>query len=382
MPPKQLRLALVTETFPPETNGVAMTWGHLVRELANAGHSILLIRPRQKKAGPLPAGVAEETFPGFRLPKYRELQFGLPSGRRLARRLRAFAPDIVHIVTEGPLGWHALCTARRLKLPVTSSFHTNFHAYGKHYGLGAFSRLAFAYLRGFHNRTAATFAPTNELCQQLSRSGIRHLHVLGRGIDRSRFHPCQRSEALRKSWGASADTVVFLYVGRLAAEKNIPLAVEAYLRARESLADSRFVLVGDGPLRQSLQEAHTDFIFAGPRFGSELGEHYASGDVFLSPSKTETFGNVVTEALAAGLCVLSFDYAAARQYIRDGENGHTVPLGDDAAFIGRAVAIAQNPALLKYRDCSGGLPSWSEVAARFVDDLQDCITECADAPTA
>lgn len=373
-----LRLAVVTETFPPETNGVAMTWGHLVTELAAAGHTILLLRPRQKKPpAPLPPNVREETFAGFHLPKYRDLQFGLPPGRRLGRTLQDFKPDIVHVVTEGPLGWAALRAARRQGIPVSSSFHTNFHAYGRHYGLGALSRMAFAYLRFFHNRTAATFAPTRELGQQLSASGIQNLKLLGRGIDRKRFQAELRSDALRQSWGASQDTRVFLYVGRLAAEKNIPLAVEAYLQIRQQVPDSKFVLVGDGPLRADLQQSHPDFIFAGPRFGEELGQHYASGDVFLSPSKTETFGNVVTEALASGLCVLAFNYAAARQYIRDQQNGHTVPLDDDAAFIARAVAIATDAAMQRCREepdgNEGSIPSWAKVAATFVEDLRHLL---------
>lgn len=235
-------LAIVTETFPPEVNGVAMTWGCLTAQLLAKGCGVLIIRPRQ---GPSDTPLAEKDraevlVRGIPLPRYPGLKAGLPAGRRISTALRVFRPDLLHIVTEGMTGWSALRVARKQRVPVTSSFHTNFHAYGKHYGFGLLRKTVLAYLRTFHNRTLATFAPTREMCVALQSAGFRNTRVLGRGIDTALFHPKRRCDALRREWGVDTDAPVVLYVGRIAGEKNIPLAVEAFKAFRESEPRARF----------------------------------------------------------------------------------------------------------------------------------------------
>ena len=182
---RRLRVGIVTETYGPEVNGVAMTVGRLVEGLLARGHSVQLIRPRQHprddphRAGPL------DVWPvaGAAIPFYRNLRIGFPAGRLLLERWRQAPPDVVHIVTEGPLGHSALAVARRLRLRVFSGFHTNFHAYSRHYGMGLLARSIVAYLRRFHNRTDCTLVPTEELATELRTLGFHRLRVLARGVD-------------------------------------------------------------------------------------------------------------------------------------------------------------------------------------------------------
>ncbi|HEY8933103.1 MAG TPA: glycosyltransferase family 1 protein [Rariglobus sp.] len=331
-----MNIALVTETFPPEVNGVAMTLSRLVGGLRARGHTVEVVRPRQKvelASGIVDAGALDYVVPGVPIPFYSALRMGLPVTGQLKKRWRERRPDVVHVATEGPLGLAALRAAHLCRLPVTSSFHTNFHQYGGHYGLKLGRDLALRYLRWFHNRTRSTMVPASDLKAQLAGDGFERLAVLARGVDARLFSPAKRSDALRAAWGAGPDDPVMIYVGRIAAEKNLSLAVEAFLELQRAQPRAKFVLVGDGPERAALAKAHPDFHYAGMRRGEELAAHYASADVFAFASLTETFGNVVTEALASGLVVLAYDYAAAREHVRDGVNGFAPAFGDREAFL-------------------------------------------------
>ena len=200
-----------------------------------------------------------------------------------------------------------------------------------------------AYLRRFHNRTACTMVPTETLRRELDGCGFERLTVVARGVDTQRFDPARRCEALRQSWGCAPADRVLIYVGRLAPEKNLELLLRCHAQMVAVAPTLRQVFVGDGPARAALQARCPAAIYAGPRSGDELAAHYASGDLFLFPSLTETYGNVTTEALASGLAVLAFDHAAAAHLIRDGNNGLLAPLGDEKAFVERAVRLAAQP---------------------------------------
>lgn len=375
--PGRLRVALVTETYPPEVNGVAMTLGRLADGISASGHRIGIVRPRQKDE---PSDASPENHlltPGLPIPRYPELRFGLPAARHLHNTWRAQRPDIVHIATEGPLGFSALVTARRLDIPVISTFHTNFHSYSRHYGIGWLQGSIERYLRWFHNRTAATLVPTPELAGQLAARGFRNVGVLSRGVDTALFHPGRRSAALRESWGAAAHDPVAIVVGRLAPEKNLELALQAFAAIRRHHPNARMVFVGDGPLRASLARQHPECLFVGTKHGEELAAHYASADLFLFPSLTETFGNVVSEALASGLPVVAFDYAAASDLIVTGENGGCVPPGDATAFIDAAVELVttQHPDADGRARCAGSVHhlGWSHIHDRYVARLRETI---------
>jgi len=370
-----LHIALVSETFPPEINGVANTLGRLCQGLRERGHRLQLVRPRQ----------ADEDTPGdddllltrgWPLPGYAGLQWGQSSLHKLLRRWQRHRPDVLYIATEGPLGLSALRAARRLGIPVVSGFHTNFQQYSDHYGLGLLSRLLTGYLRWFHNRSRLTLVPSPSQRLELQRRGFERLELLARGVDGRLFHPMRRSAELRAEWGLGEDEIAVLHVGRLAAEKNLQLLVRAFRSLQQSLPQRRLrlVLVGDGPLRAQLQAELPEALFCGVRRDTALAEHYASGDLFLFPSLSETFGNVVLEALASGLAVVAFDQAAAAQHIRHGHNGALATPGDETAFIEAARWLLEDAESLRRVRLNArrhaGQQGWASIVEQFEAHLR------------
>jgi len=343
----RMRVAIVTETWPPEINGVALTVQSLARGLAGLGHAVELVRPRQDgetDSGTTSAdGYDQVILPGAALPRYPGLRFGLPAHRSLHRRWSERRPDVLYIATEGPLGLTALGAARRLGLPACTGFHTRFDDFARHYGLGWLTPIVFAYLRRFHNRASATLVPTTELADFLGANGFRNVRLLRRAVDTELFDPARRDEALRAEWGLSPDDLAVIHVGRIAPEKNLDLAVRAFRAIRERQPKARFVWVGEGPARAEIEKANPDFVFAGLRRGEELARHFASADLFLFPSLTETFGNVTLEAMASGVPTVAFDYGAAHDHLRNGVHGATVKFGDHEAFVRAAVHVAADP---------------------------------------
>ena len=343
---RPLSIALVTETYTPEVNGVAMTIGRVVGGLLQRGHRIHVIRPRQHpNEQPARSAQFEETLVrGIAIPCYDALRLGLPAKRLLQRLWTRQRPDVVHVVTEGPLGSSALNAARALGLPVAADFHTNFHSYSEHYGATWLKQPILGYLKRFHNRVDCTMVPTAGLRDELTRLGFRDLKIVARGVDTTLFNPARRDAALRRAWGVAAEDPVVLYVGRLAPEKNLPTVLDAYRAMRAANPRARLVLVGDGPTRPALARSAPDALFPGVRQGEDLAAHYASADIFLFPSLTETYGNVTVEAMASGLAVVAYDYAAAAEHLRHGRSGIAVPCGNRGEFVRLAAALANDPA--------------------------------------
>jgi glycosyltransferase involved in cell wall biosynthesis len=378
-----LHLAFVTETFPPEVNGVAMTVGRMVDGLRRRGHTVDVVRPRQ--AGDGEAQQRQELLVrGLALPRYPELRFGLPAMGALKRRWRGNRPDLVVAVTEGPLGWSALRAARALGIPAISEFHTNFHHYSQHYGMGWLERPVRGYLRRFHRQTLATLVPSEDVRDGLASEDFAHLEVVARGVDTQLFAPARRSMGLRASWGATEQTQVVAYVGRMAAEKNLPLVLAAFRAMHAIRPDSRLVWVGDGPERPALQAANGDQIFAGMQRDKDLATHYASADVFLFPSTTETYGNVTLEAMASGLGVVAYDYAAARQHIRHHENGLKARFDDDADFVEQARYAASYPSVMRELGQAARQRAeqhgWEAIVCRFEEVVRTAMARTGIAP--
>jgi glycosyltransferase involved in cell wall biosynthesis len=376
---RRMHIAMVTETYPPEVNGVARTVALIAEGLRALGHSIQLVRPRQSRADTALVGANYEELlrPGIPIPRYTQLKMGLPSKRALLRAWRERRPDLVHIATEGPLGWSALAAARKLGVPVASDFHTNFHAYSKHYGAAWLARPVAAVLRRFHNRCDCTMVPTNEMAEELGRLGFERLRVVGRGVNALTFAPSKRRAELRAQWGAGDGDLVALCVSRFAPEKNFPLVVEAYEAMRRANPATILVLVGDGPLLAQLRKANTGSVIAGRLVNGELSAHYASADVFLFPSVTETFGNVTLEAMASGLAVVAYRYAAARQHLEHGRSGLLAEPGDRAGFIAQAERLARAPDLARELGCAARAAaepiSWERITADFEAVLLDTV---------
>ena len=347
--PRSLRVALVSETYAPEVNGVALTLERMVHGLRARGHDLQVVRSRQAGTDQpsAQAGLEQVLMRSLPIPNYPQVRFGLPAKSALLRLWSLRRPDLVHIATEGPLGWSALQAARKLKLPVSTDFHTNFHAYSRHYGVGWLQKPIMAYLRKFHNGADCTLVPTASLKAELQALGFERLLVVGRGVDTQRFNPAQRNPALRAAWGAADDDCVVLFVSRLAAEKNLNLLAQAFAAMQQVQPRCKLVLVGDGPERAHVQALCPQAVVCGMRTGTDLAQHYASADVFLFPSQTETYGNVIPEAMASGLAVLAYDYAAPAELIAHQQSGLLAPFGDSARFIEQARQLAAQPELVQ-----------------------------------
>ena len=332
-----MHYAIVTETYPPEINGVALTVQALERGLRQRGHRVDLVRPRQPG---IAQGAHETLVPAIALPRYPGLHAGLPATRLLSARWRAAPPAAVYIATEGPLGWAALRVARALGIPAATGLHTRFDAYMRDYRLGWLEPLALRWMRHFHNRAAATLVPTREMKAFLDAAGFKHIRLLPRGVDTTLFDPRRRDEALRTTLGMGADAPLLVHVGRLAAEKNLALALRALRRLQAQRPEARMLWVGDGPLRGALERANPDCLFTGSLRGEALARAFASADLFVFPSRSETFGNVTLEAMASGIATVAFDYGAAREHLRDGLHGAAIPPDDDEAFVAAVARIA------------------------------------------
>jgi glycosyltransferase involved in cell wall biosynthesis len=373
-----MRIGIISETYPPEINGVALTVHSLATGLAARSHQVDLIRPRQPQPHQDEPGIDVLSVRGGALPRYPGLRFGLPAGRTLRQHWRQQRPDAIYVATEGPLGWSAVRTAARLGIPVSSGFHTRFDSYADHYGLGLLTPLVRGYLRRFHQRGAATLVPTDALARELQAMGICNARLLRRAVDTQLFHPNQRDDNLRDAWGVDTATPVVLYVGRIAPEKNLELAVQAFRAIQQRIPKARYVWVGDGPARAALEAANPDFIFAGMQRDEALARHYASADLFPFPSLSETFGNVILEALAAGLPVVAYAEGAAREHLVDGVNGYCIESGNAPAFIDAATRLASNPALIRHmgRAAHVGVAGLSPDAV--IRDFETLLREMAE----
>ncbi|WP_144899221.1 glycosyltransferase family 4 protein [Luteimonas cucumeris] len=372
-----MRYAIVTETYPPEVNGVALTVQGLEHGLRARGHEVGLVRPRQSTD--TVAQTHELLVRGAPLPRYPGLRFGLPATRRLVAAWRQAMPDAIYVATEGPLGWSALRAARQLGIPAATGFHTRFDEYMRDYGAAFLQQMALRWMRRFHNRGAATLVPTRELAQFLQAQGFDNVVRLPRAVDTLLFDPARRDRSLRAAWDAGDDDLVVIHVGRIAPEKNLDLAVRAFRELQKTQPRARFVWVGDGPSREKLAAQNPDFVFCGLQRGAAVARHFASGDLFVFPSHSETFGNVTLEAMASGLPTVAFDYGAAREYLRDDVHGAAIADGDDAGFVQACMRLANAPATRR----SMGIAARQAVAAlrpeQVAADFDDLLMQLADA---
>ena len=341
-----MKITFVTETYPPEINGVALTVLSLVQHCRKLGHHVEVVRPNQPEdLQKAPERlIVELLVPGAQLPFYVGLRFGLPAKRRLLKHWQKLRPQGVYVATEGPLGWSAVSAAKLLGIPVVTGLHTRFDDFMDHYGLSFLRRPAFAFMRAFHNRALATLVPTTSLKNFLNANGFNRVERLERAVDTTAFSPLYRSETLRAAWGCNPGALAVLFVGRIASEKNLPLAVRAFNAIAQQHPTARMIWVGDGPESSALRAtlaSNSRHVFLGMQRGAALSAAYASADLFLFPSLSETFGNVTLEALASGLPVCAFDYGAAEEFVAAGHNGQLAPFADEVSFVAQALLLAQ-----------------------------------------
>jgi len=302
-----LRLALVTDAWLPQVNGVVRTLGNTIREIEAAGHAVTVISPADFRTIPCPT--------------YPEIRLALFAGRAVRRRLEALDPDAVHVSTEGPLGLAARNWCVRQGCPFTTAYHTQFPEYVRARAPIPLS-VGYAAVRWFHARATRTLVTTPSMQRQLEARGLRNLHLWGRGVDTELFRPRRKDflNLLRPIW---------LYFGRIAVEKGVGdfLALD--------LPGTKLV-VGDGPAREELQRRYPSAVFAGYRHGEDLAAHISASNVFVFPSRTDTFGLVLLEAMACGVPVAAYPVAGPIDVVRHGVTG---VLSEDL----RAAALAALP---------------------------------------
>ena len=365
-----MKIEMVTDTYAPDVNGVAMTLGRLAEGLRRRGHRVHVIHTAEA------ASPSESRAAAVRLPGYKEVRVGLPKPFELRARWQRRRPDVVYVATESPLGVSALKAAKALGIPVAAGFHTNFQDYMEHYRMGLLQPVAMAYLKRFHLRADCTLVPSSDIAGRLCEEGFENVQLLGRGVDVELFAPEKRCANLRGRWGARPSTPVAILVGRVAPEKNLELAQAVFEEMRRTVPDVRCVVVGDGPARERFERACPWVEFAGMLSGHDLAAHYASADVLIFPSETETFGNVLLEGMASGLATVSYDYAASALHVEHDRNGLKAPKGDADAFIRHAVAalaIKADDELRRAARDSAMKLGWDQV----LDDLENHLTKLA-----
>ena len=287
-----MKIALLTDAWFPQVNGVVRTLNHVREELEALGHSMLVISPQDFR-----------TYP---LPRYPEIRLAFMPGRRIRHTLDEARPDAIHIATEGPIGFAGRLYCARRRIPFSTSYHTQFPLYLKRYA-GMPRGLTYAVFRWFHGGSQGTLVPTKSMKRELDRYRFRHVKVWTRGVNHELFHPRDRNYL-------PFERPIFMYVGRVAVEKNI----EAFLSL--DLPGTK-VVVGDGPARASLERKFKKVQFLGVKHGEELACHYAAADVFVFPSLTDTFGIVMLEAMASGVPVAAYPVTGPIDVVENGVSG-------------------------------------------------------------
>jgi glycosyltransferase involved in cell wall biosynthesis len=315
-----LRIAFFTETFLPATDGVVTRLRHTLEELARVGDDMLVVAPRYPDGGPDSyAGAPIYRVPGVPFPPYPRIKLS-SAHPGVGRALRRFRPDLVHAVNPFILGPSGIFYARRLKVPLVASYHTNVATYAQYYKLNFLSDAARWWTRQLHNRAGVNLCTSEAAMDYLRKEGIKRVHLWPQGVDARRFHPEKASEAWRERLsGGHPSEWLLLYVGRLAPEKGIE-RLKAILR---EVPGTRLAVVGDGPARRDLERefAGTATVFTGILQGEDLAAAYASADAFIFPSTTDTLGLAMLEALASGLPIVAARSDASREIVDEEQTG-------------------------------------------------------------
>ncbi|MBC8086945.1 MAG: glycosyltransferase family 1 protein [Phycisphaerae bacterium] len=370
-----IRLALFSDTYAPQVNGVTRTLERLRNALTSRGGVVKIFTVAD------PGSAADEQvnrYPSRPFWAYKELRLSWPGTALVREQMRAFQPTICHLATPFGIGLAGRRVARDLQIPIVSSYHTSFAAYAAHYGARALSGPLWQYLRWFHNSTLRTFCPTQSVVDEVSAHGFQNTSIWSRGVDTKQFSPSHRSRLLRSSMRADDRTLVVTYVGRLAAEKGLDVALRA-LRIAESRRPGRIVFscVGDGPYESEVRRAASNSTWLpGKLSGQRLSEAYASGDVFLFPSTTDTFGNVLLEAMASGMPIIGADVGPTRELVGT-TRGWLAPAGDAEAFAQILVNLVDAPNLqaqpraasLEFAQSN----TWDTIWDRLFDDYRRIV---------
>ncbi len=333
------KVAIFTETFLPKVDGIVTRLKYTVAELVKLGDEVLVFSPDggiSEYCGAKIYGVS-----GFPLPLYPELKVALPRPS-IGYAIEQFQPDIVHVVNPVVLGLAGLFFAKSMNLPLLASYHTHLPQYLQHYGLGFLESTMWELLKTAHNNAGLNLCTSNAMVEELRSHGIERVDLWQKGVDTERFHPRFQNRKMRSHLSQGhEDCVLLLYVGRLSAEKEIT----QILSVLEAIPNSRLALVGDGPYRSELEKifAGTNTYFVGYLQGEELASAFASSDAFMFPSRTETLGLVLLEAMAAGCPVVAANSGGIPDIVTDGVNGYLFDPVDQDGLVKATQRLLQNP---------------------------------------
>lgn len=334
-----MRIAVFTETFLPKVDGIVTRLRHTVEHLVRNGNQVLIFSPDgglNEYKGAQICGI-----PGNPLPWYPELKMAFPNPT-IGKMLEMFKPDIVHVVNPAILGLGGIFFAKQLNIPLMASYHTHLPQYLQHYGLGMLEGILWEMLKAAHNQAELNLCTSTAMMEELTNHGIERVGLWQRGVDTETFQPNLASAEMRhKLSQGNPESPLLLYVGRLGAEKEI----ERIKPVLESIPGARLALVGDGPNRQNLEEhfAGTPTNFVGYLHGLELGSAYASADAFIFPSRTETLGLVLLEAMSAGCPVVAANSGGIPDIVKDGENGFLFNPEDENGAMIATQKLLNNP---------------------------------------
>ena len=337
-----MRIALVSDTYAPQVNGVTTVLRRIVRAVGDAGHLAAMVAPAYP--GGHPPNPLELRVPSLPFPPYPSIRLSFPLTRRINRFLDQIDPHLVHVATEGPLGVVGRAWALKHDVPLVTSFHTDFPRYARDYHAGLLEPAVWKWLTWFHRPARLTHTPGDGTRAELLAHGIGHAVVWGRGVDSAHFNPARRTAACRRWLAGGDDTTIVLHVGRLAPEKNLDVLVDAWRLTHAALGQRvAFAMAGDGPLARRLRSRlpfarHIGFVDR-----ETLATLYASADLCVIPSKTETCGLVALEAMASGLPVVAADAGGLKESVRDRETGFLVSPDDPHAYVDAIAELVVHP---------------------------------------
>jgi glycosyltransferase involved in cell wall biosynthesis len=370
-----IRLAIFTDTYPPQINGVAPTLARLVRAVEARGGAVQVVTVSDPEAT---SDSQVERWPSIPFWAYPQLQMAAPQRDKALDLIEKWKPNLIHSTTEFGVGLGGLLGAREKRVPFVSSYHTHFTAYLKHYNLSVLDAIGWPYLRWFHNAGRMTWAPSEIVRSELEHNGFTNTRVWSRGVDQNQFHPKFRSNELRAKLGVPENGLLAIYVGRLAPEKGIHVALEGMRHVMErNGANVRFALAGHGPDEERCRAtAPPGTVFMGRLTGRALSEFYASGDIFIFPSITETFGNVVLEAMSSRLALVAPDIGATTE-LATTETSLQFRAQDAASLAATVDTLVNDPALRKrISDAAFAVAAtrtWDAVFDRLVADYREAL---------
>lgn len=371
-----MKIAIFTDTFAPDVNGVARTLKRFTDYLEVNGHEFIVFAPESTKESRFSSHIHRFTSMPFFL--YPECRLALPNMIQVKSKLQRFKPDLIHVATPFNIGLCGIHYAKKLNIPLVGSYHTDFDQYLSYYDLQIFSKILWKYMHWFHRSFEKIFVPSQETLKQLQKQKFKNLHIWGRGVDCSLFHPHYSNDELFKKYHIK-EKFLLSYVGRLAPEKDIDTLLQiSHELPKELQHNIHWLIVGDGPYKEEMmKKAPINMTFAGYLTGETLAKVYANSHLFIFPSPTETFGNVVLEAHAAGTPVIGANSGGVKNIIQQGRTGYLCEPKNIEQFSNAIITLLTNPSLqLQMSDQARKYAltqSWNAIFDNLLDEYEEVI---------